>query len=232
MGEDGFPRYQIGEDLLVPDAPLVDANDLQAMIEEAERQRYEMKAFASSTESLEYAIKTTRAGYYPRLDGFAEATYANPNQRFFPLEQVFNGSWSAGVSLTFVMNEAINASAKVKQLEANQRGLEAQREMLRRGVAMEVAMAYAERQSVLAELQYIERANESAVEGYRVAVDLYQVGDATTTDILEAEYGQVDATLRNINAKIDLRIANLKLMYATGRLDPITTEVPAGSYKR
>ncbi|HLT36808.1 MAG TPA: TolC family protein, partial [Enhygromyxa sp.] len=166
----------------------------------------------------------------PRLDGFAEATYANPNQRFFPLEPVFNGSWSAGVSLTWVMNDAIQASAKVKELEANQRGLDAQREALRRGVAMEVAVAYAERQSVLAELQYIERATESAAEGYRVAVDLYQVGDATTTDILEAEYEQVDATLRNINAKIDLRIANLKLLYATGRLDPITTEVPPGSY--
>jgi len=230
MGEDEFPRYQIGEDLLTPEPPLADTDDLQAMMEEAERQRYEMKAFAASTESLEYAIKTTRAGYYPPLDGFAEATYANPTQRFFPLEPVFNGSWSAGVSLTWVMNDAIQASAKVKELEANQRGLDAQREALRRGVAMEVAVAYAERQSVLAELQYIERATESAAEGYRVAVDLYQVGDATTTDILEAEYEQVDATLRNINAKIDLRIANLKLLYATGRLDPITTEVPPGSY--
>ncbi len=232
MGEDVSPRYQIGEDMLTPEPPLTDADDLQAMIEEAEQQRYEMKAFASSTESLEYAIKTTRAGYYPRLDGFAEATYANPNQRFFPLEAVFNGSWSAGVSLTFVINEAITTSAKVKQLQANERQLEAQREALRRGLAMEVAAAYAERQSVLAELEYIERATESAAEGYRVAVDLYQVGDATTTDILDAEYERVDATLRNINAKIDLRIANLKVLYATGRLEPIATEVEPGSFER
>ena len=232
MGEDEFPRYQIGEDLLSPEAPLSEVDDLQAMIDEAETQRYEMKAFAASTESLENAIKTTRAGYYPRLDGFAEATYANPNQRFFPLEPVFNGSWSAGLSLSWVMNDAIQASAKVKELEANERGLEAQREALRRGLAMEVAAAYAERQAVLAELEYIERATESAAEGYRVAVDLYQVGDATTTDILEAEYEQVDATLRNINAKINLRIANLKLMYATGRLQPIETEVEPGSFTR
>jgi outer membrane protein TolC len=232
MGEDEFPRYQIGEDLLVPEAPLQDVDDLQKMIDEAEQQRYEMKAFAASTESLDNAIKTTRAGYYPRLDGFAEATYANPNQRFFPLEPVFNGSWSAGLSLTWVMNDALQSAAKVKELKANQRGLEAQREALRRGLAMEVAAAYAQRQAVLAELEYIERATESAAEGYRVAVDLYQVGDATTTDILEAEYEQVDATLRNINAKIDLRIANLQLMYATGRLEPIQTEVAPGSYKK
>jgi outer membrane protein len=231
MGEDEFPRYQIGDDLFTPEPPLADVDDLPGLIEEAEQQRYEMKAFSASTESLDNAIKTTRAGYYPRLDAFGEALYANPNQRFFPLEQVFNGSWAVGASLTWVMNDAIQASAKVKELKANQRGLDAQREQLRRGLAMEVAAAYAERQSVLAEIEYIERATESAVEGYRVAVDLYQVGDATTTDILEAEYEQVDATLRNINAKINLRIANLKLMYATGRLQPISTDVPPGSYK-
>lgn len=231
MGEDEFPRYQIGEDILTPEPELTNVDDLQAMIKEAEQQRYEMKAFAASTESLESAIKTTRAGYYPRLDGFAEATYANPNQRFFPLEPVFNGSWSAGVSLSWVLGDALNSIARVKELKANHRGLDAQRETLRRGLALEVASAYAERESVRAEIEHIERATESATEGYRVAVDLYQVGNATTTDILDAEYERVDATLRNINAKIDLRIANLRLMYATGRLEPIETEVEPGSYR-
>jgi outer membrane protein TolC len=218
MGEDGFPSYQIGENVFTPEPEPQGLGDLETMIDEARANRYEMKAFASSTESLEYGIKTTRAGYYPRLDGFAEATMANPNQRFFPLEQVFNGSWSAGVSLTFVINDAINTSVEVKRLEASQRSLEAQREVLSRGVALEVAYAWAERQSVLAELAYIERATASAIEGYRVAVDLYQVGDATTTDILDAEYEQVSATLSNINAKIGLRMADIKLLYALGRL--------------
>lgn len=219
MGEEGFPTYQIGEDLFTPEPEPQGLGDLDTMIEEARSKRYEMRAFAASTESLEYGIKTTRAGYYPRLDGFAEATMANPNQRFFPLEQVFNGSWSAGATLTFVISDAIKTSADVKRLEASKRSLEAQREALSRGVALEVAYAYAERQSVLAELEYIERATASAVEGYRVAVDLYQVGDATTTDILDAEYEQVSATLSNINAKIGLRMADIKLLYALGRLE-------------
>jgi len=232
MGETEFPRYQIGEDLLIPQAAPPETNNLPAMIEEAERQRYEMKAFAASTEQLDYAIKTTRAGYYPRLDGFAETTYANPNQRFFPLEPVFRASWSAGLSLSWVMNDAINSVVRVKELEANKRGLEAQREALRRGVALEVAAAYAERESVRAEIEHLDRAAESAIEGYRVAVDLFQVGDATTTDILDAEYERVEATLRGINAKIDLRLANLRLEYATGRVEPIKTEVEPGSYRR
>ncbi|NVB38547.1 TolC family protein [Pseudenhygromyxa sp. WMMC2535] len=222
MGEEGFPSYQIGEDLFTDLPPLEDAEDLEQMLEEAVASRREFKAFDASVETLDYGIKTTRAGYYPRLDGFAEATYANPNQRFFPLEAVWNGSWSAGLSLTFVVNDAIQTKAKVNELQAQRRSLEAQRENLRRGVTLEVASAHAERQSTLAELEHIQRARESAAEGYRVAVDLYQVGDATTTDILDAEYEQVDATLRAINAEIDLRVADITLAYALGR-EPLET---------
>ncbi len=229
MADEGFPDYQIGEDILTPKPPMDDADDLEALIAEAEQERLEMKAFDASTEALELGIKTTRAGYYPRLDGFAEATYANPNQRFFPLTQDWNGSWSAGLKLTWVLNDALQTKTKVRELQANKRALTAQREMLRRGLTLEVAAAHAERQSTLAELQYIDRATESATEGYRVAVDLFQVGDATTTDILDAEYERVSATLRSINAKIDLRIADLKLRYATGRLEPIATEVAPGT---
>lgn len=229
MAEDGFPSYAIGEDLFAAEPGLADAEDLEAMIAEAEDNRLEMKAFDATTEAVDYGIKTTRAGYYPRLDGFAEATYANPNQRFFPLAPEWNGSWSAGLSLTWVMNDAIQANTKVKELKASKRSMTAQREALRRGLAVEVAAAHAERQSTLAELEHIERATESATEGYRVAVDLFQVGDATATDILDAEYERVDASLRAINAKINLRAANLRLLYATGRLEPIATEIEPGT---
>ena len=94
---------------------------------------------------------------------------------------------------------------------------------------MSRAAAWAERQSSAAALEFTEQAKLSAAEGYRVAVDLFQVGEATTTDILDAEYEQVATTLNAINTKIDLRIANLKLEYATGRLEPMTTEATPGS---
>ncbi|EDM75565.1 outer membrane efflux protein [Plesiocystis pacifica SIR-1] len=222
MAEEGFPSYQIGEDLFAPQADLPEASELETMVAEAERERVEMKAFDTSTEALELGIKTTRAGYYPRVDGFAEATYANPNQRFFPADQVWNGSWSVGVTLSWVLTDALMTKAKVREYDANLRSLEAQREALRRGLVLEVASIHADRQSTLAELEYIQRAEQSAEEGYRVAVDLYQVGDATTTDILDAEYGRVEASLRSINAQIDLRIANVKLEYALGRVKPVS----------
>ena len=215
------PNYSIGEDLFAPQPTLADADDLDALVEEAIAQRYEFKALEASSTAIEQNVKVARAGYYPRLDGFAEATYANPNQRFFPLEPVFNGSWSAGVSLTWVLGDALQARGQIDELRANQRLLESQRETLRRGLSIEVAAAFAERRSALAELEYTQRAVDSAAEGYRVAVDLFQVGDATTTDILDAEFQRVDTTLQRINLAIDLRVADIKVAYATGRTPPI-----------
>ena len=94
-----------------------------------------------------------------------------------------------------------------------------------------VTAAWAERESAAAALQYTEQARVSAAEGYRVAVDLFQVGEATTTDILDAEYEQVSSTLSAINTKIDLKIANLKLEYATGRMAAMATEAAPGSWQ-
>lgn len=229
MGESEFSRYEIGEDVLAPEPQMADSDDLEALISEAQRERLESHAISASRKSIDQGIKTTRAGYYPRLDGFADATYANPNQRFFPAAPVWNGSWAAGLRLSFVLGDALQASAQIDQLEANRRQLDAQQALVHRGLALEVAAAWAERQSAAAALQYTEQAKESAAEGYRVAVDLFQVGEATTTDILDAEYEQVSTTLNAINTKIDLRIANLKLEYATGRLEPIQTEAAPGS---
>lgn len=229
MGESEFARYEIGEDVLAPEPAMADSDDLEALVSEAQNERLESKAIAASRKSIDHGIKTTRAGYYPRLDGFADATYANPNQRFFPLEPVWNGSWAAGLRLSFVLGDALQTSAQIDQLEANRRQLDAQQALVHRGLALEVAAAWAERQSAAAALQYTEQAKDSAAEGYRVAVDLFQVGEATTTDILDAEYEQVSTTLNAINTKIDLRIAHLKLEYATGRLEPMVTEAKPGS---
>lgn len=229
MGEDEFAEFAIGEDVLADEPNLADSADLQALIAEAQTERLEGKALRTSRKGIDQGIKTTRAGYYPRLDGFADATYANPNQRFFPLVPEWNGSWAAGLRLSYSIGDAIKTSSQIDELEATRRQLDASQKQLERGLALEVAAAWAERESAAAALQYTEQARVSAAEGYRVAVDLFQVGEATTTDILDAEYEQVASTLSAINTKIDLKIANLKLEYATGRLQPLATEAAPGS---
>ena len=151
----------------------------------------------------------------------AEATYANPNQRFFPLQNEWNASWAAGASLSYSLGQAMQARAQVKATRADRRQISHQEEQLRRGIALEVTQAYLDRQKALAAIELNGRAVRSSAEAYRVAAELFQAGTATTTDIIEAELARVNATLQEVNARIDLRVATLKLLYSTGRLTPI-----------
>lgn len=211
--------YTIGEDVLAPAKEIGKLPDLDQLISEAQQNRLEVKSLEQATIGTEMGIRTTRASYYPRLDAFAEATYANPNQRFFPLAAVWRASWSAGVSLSYSINQTLMTKARVREQKSQKRELIAQLELMRRGIAMEVTQAYTDRVRALAAIELNTRALASSAEAYRVASESYAAGAATTNDIIDAEGQQIQASLLAVNAHIDLRTANARLLYATGRLN-------------
>ncbi len=220
MLDDPKLEFVPGEDVIALPPDPSDIRALDEMIREAQTNRLEMKSLERTIGSVQYGINATRAGYFPQITGFAESTYANPNQRFFPLAAKWRASWSVGVQLTYSLNAVLNTRAQVNIYKANKREMHAQAEMLRRGIAMEVTQAYLARNKALADLQLSARALEAAVEAYRVASELFAAGSATTNDIIDAEADQLTAILRIVNTRIDLRVANARLLYATGRIKP------------
>ena len=65
-----------------------------------------------------------------------------------------------------------------------------------------------------------DQAIAASEEAYRVAVELYREGEATTTDVIEAESERVSTTLSKVNAHIGLHAAIAQLEFATGRQAP------------
>ena len=224
------PRdYAVGEDVFELERR-PPAESVQELVSEAHEKRLELRALSQSSEALHRATKAERLGYYPRLNAFAEGIYANPNPRFFPPTEEWNATWLAGVSLGYVINQPFITRARVKELTANRRELEANLEALRRGITMEVTSAYADYQRASASIAAVGRAREASEEAYRVAADLYHYGKNTTTDLIAAESERVAATLRDVNAHIDLRVARIKLEYSTGRMQPLAaSERPAAT---
>jgi outer membrane protein TolC len=215
------PRdYQVGEDVLGAPPDPGQLPELEALIAEAHRNRLEIRGLERAIVGIDLGTRAMRANYYPRIDAFAEATYANPNQRFFPLEAKWRGSWSASVALSYTINQTIATKARVRELKADKRDLHHQLEAMRRGVAMEVTQAYLDRNRALAAIELGDKALAASAEAYRVASENYRVGNATTNDIIDAEGDQLQASLRSVNAHIDLRAAHARLMYATGRANP------------
>ena len=216
MHEPSRQRPGLGEDLREVLPPVEGAASIEALEEEAKAQRLELKAIDLSITAIETRAAATRSLYFPRIDAFATATLANPNQRIVPSREEFDGTWLAGLQATFTINDVLTARSAVDQLLAQSEKIAAERAALADGLTLEVLAA----QKALYEAQAAEatsaRGLASAEESYRVRKALFQAGRATSVERTDAETDLTRAQLEAINAAVSLRVARAKLLHATG----------------
>jgi outer membrane protein TolC len=107
---------------------------------------------------------------------------------------------------------------------AARRRLAASLEALYRGIEMEVASAYQELRRAKSAIDINTKTLQIAEAVYMQQSVLYSAGELTTTDLIAAETDRLNASLRSLNAQIDLRVARLKLLRASGRVPPMSVE--------
>jgi outer membrane protein TolC len=207
--------YTVGEDVLAPDAhPL--GGSLPALVSEAYARRLELRALAEASRSMRRGAGAVHAGSLPRIDAVGAVDYANPNPRYFPPTQEWNATWSVGVAATWTIDDTFANNAQADELNANASAVDAQRAALKDAIRQEVTADYLNRDKARVAIQTTERQVEAAEEAYRVATDLYRVGRATTTELIDAESDLLSARLQALNARIDLKVASAQLRHAVG----------------
>jgi outer membrane protein len=211
--------FRIGEDVL-SDVPRKDVGELDGLIDEATSKRLEFRALTYSGGALASAVKAERSGYYPRFDLFGDGVYANPNQRIFPQQEKWRGTWAVGARISYSINAPLVTRARVKELKAQHRSVDAQLESLRRGLKLEVTSAYLDRERAFGALTAAHKGKEASEAAYRATAALFRVGKATSTELVVAEEDRANARLRDVNARVDLRVAETRLRYATGNMSP------------
>jgi outer membrane protein TolC len=209
--------WQVGEDIRADTAHLPDRPPLPPMIDEAFKQRLELRALESADVALGKAASATRMGELPRLDAFGQYDVARPNSRYAFDPSRRHSSWAVGLALSWTVNDTFANSASARQLEANRRKLAADLDNAKRGLQMEVTSSYLDEKKARVALSTAQRGLKAAQEAYRVAVDLYRVGRARTTDLIAAEQELLSASLNEVNAAIDARLAVVRLEHAVGR---------------
>lgn len=210
--------YTVGSGL--PDLarpPEIDQKGVQLLLAEAGESRLELKAIDAALTAMTHGEGAARAGGYPRLDAVGELTYANPNQRYFPTTDAWNASWAAGLVASFNLDAPFFGDAQGDELEANARGLRAQRRGIMAMIVNEVVSAQLDVGKANAALVAGQISVRAAEESYRVSTDLFRVGRGTTRELIDAESELLGANLAMANARIDLTIAILRLQYALGR---------------
>jgi outer membrane protein len=203
--------FEIGEDIRGDLAAGGEAMTLEELVDHAVRHRAELRALSESVRSAEEASRSAASELFPRLDAVGNVTHANPNPNFFPPEAAWNTSWSIGLTLSWGLDRFFQARAQTRELDANARLFDAQRVGLRRAVTLEVTSAWQawRRARAAAALSRIDL--DAAEAAYSQRVALYQAGEATTTELIEAESQRFNASLRSVNARIELRLARARL---------------------
>lgn len=208
-------EYVLGEDVLA-DRSVVPLQSLDDLVKEANANRYELKSMDKNVESMRSAETVIARGELPRIDGFADYTYANPNQRYL-FVYAWKQTWDVGLAATWNVNEVFTSNSSAHEMAAKRQALEANRKAMAKGIRVEVATAYTDARRSAAELEAAKRAAEAAQAAYDTEVELFRVGKATTTELIDAEAELVNSLLRLISAHVGARVAETKIARATGR---------------
>jgi outer membrane protein TolC len=159
----------------------------------------------------------TRAGYLPRVEAFADAALANPNQRAFPQTQGWDFTWDAGVRLTWTVNDTLATAPAMTEAKARTAVAIEQKNTLRSGLEIEVATAYSDMKKAASSIEAATRGLAAAEESLRVRSELFKSGKATSVDLIDAETEVTRGRLRKLDAHIGLLVAKTRLDHATGR---------------
>lgn len=190
---------------------------LRTFIDEAHRQRAEIKSIDKNTEAAQKLVSVQNGGKYPALSAFGDVTYANPNSRRFPQANEWFPTWAVGAQITWSPNDFLVASAGSSDVEARASALEAQKAAVRDGIELEVTQAYQAIIEADTAITTTQRQLESALEGYRVARELFINGRGTSTTLLDAEFALTQVRWDHLNARVDARVARARLDHALGR---------------
>jgi outer membrane protein TolC len=209
--------YEVGESI-DGEAPAVQgADNLAALWNEASATRLEIKTLEQTTDALREQAKVARAGNLPRLDAFGDIIYANPNQRIFPAQNAFTATWDVGVQLTYSPNDIALAGASSRNLTARAASLVAQKQSLEDGIRVEVTQSRNALREAHAAIESSAQGLVAAEESYRVRRSLFRNGRATGVELTDAETDLTRSRLESINARVDVRVAQVRLEHAVGR---------------
>lgn len=226
-------RTVLGDQLRVligagPDEPLAIGDDVRtldelpaldtdrAMLSAAMTRRPEAQALAAALDGLDEHRRDTKVQRLPKLNVFGQVAYDRPNQRYFLEPDQFNLSWAVGLSVTWSPNDFLYTDPQVAAIDAQARGLAADRRGLEMGIESQIASARSALTVADAAYAASQRGLAAAAESYRVRQDLLASERATATELIVAETTLTTARLAAINALIDRRIAWARLRHAAG----------------
>jgi outer membrane protein TolC len=181
--------------------------------------RPELEALGAQAAAADERVEAVQAGRRPTVSFAMGADYANPNTRFFPRADDWRASWQFGVVAAWTLWDDGRVAAQSAEAAAAARALRARHADLSELFSTEVRQRRLDLDSAYAVLDAANVGVQSATEARRIVSERFNVGVATSTEVLDAQVALLQAELDRTNALASIRLAEARLHRAEG-LEP------------
>jgi outer membrane protein len=198
----------LGE-LHAPGTIPVPAEGEDDLIMKAFGQRLELQALYHQLEAAGLVVKVERGNWYPQLEAVGQ---------YFQQKSGFpaNDWLSMTLQLTVPIYDGGITKAQVAKAKEDLRQVELLEQTLRRTIADQVDSAYLGYRAADAVFDAARERTEAARLAYRQVESAYRVGEASTTDLLDATAEATDAETSQIVARAQREYQAIFLRYAVG----------------
>ncbi len=193
------------------------AQDLDQLIQEAIENRPELKAMDFRLKAGESGVTMAESGWYPQIYLAGDYIYARPNQRIFPAEDKFNGTWDVSVGLSWDIWNWLATSDQTQQAEAQLEQVKDGYKSLKDGISLEVTQNYLNLLKAKEKVMASDQSVHQAEENYRVTNETFKNGLALNSDLLDAEFALLQAKTNYIQSLADYELAKAGLEKSIGK---------------
>jgi outer membrane protein len=199
------------EEHLPADAALAD-QPVEALARRALESRGELKGVAAQADALASQSRAELARALPQLALIGNYLYLE--NQFLDRQDVS----AVGIGFTWSVFDGGQARNRADALKSASRAQQRRLEDLRAQIGLEVRENWLGVREALARLKASQEAVAQAEENLRMSRELYGVGLATNTQVLDAVALRVSAVSNRDNAVLDESLSRLKLARAVGAL--------------
>jgi outer membrane protein len=211
MGVEGPTDYDVADEQLGP----VEGEDqpIGPLVDEAVKARPDLVALEKQIRAQELTVSSVRGAYLPTFTVGTAFT-----DRSAELSTLDNGwNWNASVALSWPIFQGLLTKSQVRENEALLTSLEAQRDLARQQVRLEVDQARLAVRAAKAAVLAAAEALANAQVRLRLAEGRYQTGVGSVIELGDAQVALTQAAAQKVQADYNVSTARAQLLKALGR---------------
>ena len=190
--------------------------DLSALISQALQKRPDLQSMELRVKAGDATVSLAQSNWWPQVFLTGNYMTARPNQRIFPIQDVFKDTWDVGVGISLdvwnwgtTVHQTDQARAQLAQVQDGY-------SQLRDAAVLEVTRNYLNLGRARERITVAEEGVKQAEESYRVTNAKFKQGLGLNSDLLDAEVALLQAKTNYTQSLVDFGLAVAALERAIG----------------